>query len=116
VEQTVLKREVIAERLDRGWLDATSLMEYLIRKQIPQRTAHGIVGRMVRLAMERDIPLFEIPLDEMKEFCAEIDESVFDILGAKNAVNAMVSYGSTAPVQVKQQAAFWKETLFGRNK
>lgn len=111
VELTALNRDQIAERLDRGWLDATSLMEYLIRKQIPQRTAHGIVGRMVRTAMERNIPLFEIPLDEMKTFCEKIDADVFKILGAANAVKAMKSFGSTAPAEVKKQIAFWKKRL-----
>ena len=111
VEQTKLNRETIAERLDRGWLDATSLMEYLIRRQIPQRTAHGIVGRMVRWAMERSVALFEIPLAEMQTFCDQIDADVFKILGAENAVRAMKSFGSTAPAEVKKQVAFWKKRL-----
>lgn len=111
VAQTKLNRSVIAERLDRGWLDATSLMEYLIRRQVPQRTAHGIVGRLVRLAMDRDCPLAAIPLEEMKTFCGEIDADVFEILGAANCVRAMKSYGSTAPNQVRAQIEYWKEQL-----
>ena len=111
VAQTKLNRSVIAERLDRGWLDATSLMEYLIRRQVPQRTAHGIVGRLVRLAMDRDCPLSAIPLEEMKTFCGEINADVFEILGAANAVRAMKSYGSTAPDQVRTQIEYWKEQL-----
>lgn len=111
VAQTKLNRSVIAERLDRGWLDATSLMEYLIRRQVPQRTAHGIVGRLVRLAMDRDCPLAAIPLEEMKTFCGEIDADVFEFLGAANCVRAMKSYGSTAPNQVRAQIEYWKEQL-----
>ena len=111
VADAQLNREAIAERLDRGYLDATSLMEYLIRKEVPQRTAHGIVGRMVRSAMERTIPLAAIKLDEMKEFCDRIDQDVYQILGAENAVKAMKSFGSTAPSEVKKQVAFWKRAL-----
>ena len=111
VAQSVLNREAIAERLDRGYLDATSLMEYLIRKGVPQRTAHGIVGRMVRSAMDRKIPLAEIDLAEMKSCCGKIEKDVYKILGAENAVKAMTSYGSTAPAEVKKQIAFWKKTL-----
>lgn len=112
VERTTLNRETIAERLDRGWLDATSLMEYLIRKGIAQRTAHGVVGRMVRTAMERNVPLGEIPLDEMKTYSDKIGPDVFKILGAENAVKAMKSFGSTAPNEVKKQIAYWKKRLF----
>ena len=46
-----LNREAIAERLDRGHLDATTLMEHLIRRGMPQRTAHDIVGKLVRSAL-----------------------------------------------------------------
>ena len=46
-----LNRAAILERLDRGHLDATTLMEHLIRRGIPQRTAHGLVGRLVRKAL-----------------------------------------------------------------
>ena len=68
VAQTELNRESIAARIDAGYLDATSLMEYLIRVGIPQRTAHGIVGRLVRTAMNRGIRLSEIELEEMREY------------------------------------------------
>ena len=52
-----LNRPAIAERLDRGHLDATTLMEHLIRRGIPQRTAHGLVGRLVRKALDRGVRL-----------------------------------------------------------
>ena len=53
VARTELNRPAIAERLERGHLDATTLMEYLIRRGMPQRTAHGVVGKLVRLAIDR---------------------------------------------------------------
>ncbi len=59
-----LNREAIAERLDRGHLDATTLMEHLIRRGVPQRTAHGLVGRLVRKALDRGVRLSDLSLDE----------------------------------------------------
>ncbi|MDO5552736.1 MAG: argininosuccinate lyase [Planctomycetia bacterium] len=109
VAKTELDREAIAAHLDEGYLDATSLMEYLIRKDIPQRTAHGIVGRLVRSAMDHRLPLVELPLSELQEACPEIDESVYDFLGAANAIAAMKSYGSTAPDQVHSQLSLWQK-------
>ena len=47
-----LDREAIAASLDRGYLDATTLMEWLIRRDVPQRTAHEIVGHLVRKASD----------------------------------------------------------------
>lgn len=111
VEGAVLERESIQSRLDLGYLDATTLMEYLILKGVPQRTAHGIVGRLVRAAMERGTPLAKLPLKEFHEIYDGFDYTVFEILGAENAVAAMKSYGSTSPEQVREQIETWKKRL-----
>lgn len=111
VEGATLNRESIRSRLDQGYLDATTLMEYLILKGIPQRTAHGIVGRLVRLAMDKKVPLAELSLKEFNETSDGFDENVFNILGSENAVTAMQSYGSTSPKEVRYQIEDWKKRV-----
>ncbi|MEN6405128.1 MAG: argininosuccinate lyase [Thermoguttaceae bacterium] len=106
-----LNRAAIAERLDRGHLDATTLMEYLIRRGVPQRTAHGLVGRLVRKALDRGVRLSDLPLEDFREADPGLDASVYDVLGPERAVAAMVSYGSTAPEQVREQVRRWKQRL-----
>ena len=106
-----LNRPAIAQRLDRGHLDATTFMEYLIRRGVPQRTAHGLVGRLVRKALDRDVRLSDLPLEDFREALPELDESVYGVLGVERAVAAMQSYGSTAPEQVKMQVENWKKKL-----
>jgi len=108
VAGTELLRENIAARLDEGYLDATTLMEYLIKRGAPQRTAHGIVGRMVRVAMEKHVPLSELPLATIRDIEPSLDDTVYDVLGVEKAVAAMKSYGSTAPGEVKKQIERWK--------
>ncbi|MGD9126009.1 MAG: argininosuccinate lyase [Planctomycetia bacterium] len=111
VAETVLNREVIAERLDRGYLDATTLMEYLIGRGIPQRTAHGVIGRLVGKARRENCSLAELPLEDFQEAHPELDEKVYDVLGVERAVGAMKSYGSTSPERVRQQIERWKKNL-----
>jgi argininosuccinate lyase len=106
-----LNRAVIAQRLDRGYLDATTLMEHLIGRGIPQRTAHGLIGQLVAKARKQDVPLAELTLADFQEADPSLDESVFDVLGVENAVRAMKSYGSTGPEMVKEQVARWTERL-----
>jgi argininosuccinate lyase len=106
-----LQREAIAERLERGYLDATTLMEWMIRHGMPQRRAHHLVGAIVGEAMRRGVPLAELSLEELQAHAAEIDASVYDFLGSRNAVDAFVSYGSTAPDQVRIQIDRWKQSL-----
>lgn len=106
-----LRRERIAARLEEGYLDATTLMEYLIRKGLPQRRAHHLVGAIVGQAMESNVPLKEIPLASLQAHDPLITEDVFEILGVENAVRAYVSPGSSAPALVRQQIDVWKQRL-----
>jgi len=111
VAGATLNRETIAARLDHGHLDATALMEHLIRRGIPQRTAHGIVGRLVRKALDRDMRLCDLSLEDMQAEHDAIDADVYSVLGPENAVAAMQSHGSTSPDQVYQQVKRWEERL-----
>ena len=111
ISRAELNRESIAERLDRGHLDATTFMEYLIRRGIPQRTAHELVGRLVRKALDRNLRLSDLSIEDFKQAHGELDESVYEVLGAEKAVAAMVSYGSAGPQQVAKQVELWQERL-----
>ncbi len=106
-----LNREAIRSRLAEGYLDATTLMEHLIRLGVPQRAAHEIVGRLVGVAMKQSAPLAKLPLAEFQKAHPALDESVYDTLGAERSVAAFNSYGSTGPAQVEHQLAEWREKL-----
>jgi argininosuccinate lyase len=106
-----LNRQTIAERLDRGHLDATTLMEHLISQGMPQRTAHHLVGQLVGMALERGVRLSDLTLDELHKADRELDESIYQVLGVQKAIEAFVSYGSTAPKEVARQVGRWKEKL-----
>jgi argininosuccinate lyase len=103
-----LDRAAIAARLGEGHLDATTLMEHLIGRGVPQRTAHGIVGELVKWALERGCSLAELPAAELKAVHPDLDEQARAVLGAERAVAAFRSYGSTGPEQVARQVAGWK--------
>ena len=106
-----LNREAIARRLDRGHLDATTLMEHLIARGVPQRTAHHIVGRLVRKALDKGVRLSDLSLAEFQEVHPEIDAGVYGALGAEQAVRAMKSFGSTSPERVAAEIERWKKRL-----
>jgi argininosuccinate lyase len=106
-----LNRQSIAERLDRGFLDATTLMEHLIRLGVPQRTAHETIGRLVAVAMKRGVPLAGLDLADFQAANPELDAGVYEVLGVDRAVDAFASEGSTAPAEVAKQLAAWKQRL-----
>ena len=111
VEGARLKLDSIAGRLDRGFLDATTLMEYLIKRGLPQRTAHHLIGGLVKLATEKSVTLSQLPLEDFQSFDSSLDESVYAVLGVDKAVEAFQSVGSTAPAMVANQVDLWKKRL-----
>ena len=111
VEGARLKLDSIAGRLNRGFLDATTLMEYLIKRGLPQRTAHHLIGGLVKLATEKSVTLSQLPIEDFQSFDSSLDESVYDVLGVDKAVQAFQSVGSTAPAMVASQVDLWKKRL-----
>jgi argininosuccinate lyase len=107
----MLQRDQIAARLDEGFLDATALMEYLILKGVPMRTAHETVGKLVRLGETSKRRLAEIPLAELQSACSQIQADVSGVLGSANAVAALRSFGSGGKESVHARLKEWKARL-----
>ncbi|XCN74841.1 MAG: argininosuccinate lyase [Candidatus Electrothrix aestuarii] len=85
-----------------GFMTATDIADYLVRKYMPFRQAHGVVGRIVALCQERDIELIELRLDELQEFSDLIEEDIFDVLSVEGSVNSRVSIGGTSQLRVAE--------------
>jgi argininosuccinate lyase len=111
VEGAELQRASIAKRLDQGYLDATTLMEHLILKGIPQRTAHHLVGKLVGLGQQEGISLAELSDQQLQSISPDLDPAVREVLGTEQAVKAYQSYGSSSPDRVRQQIIRWREQL-----
>jgi argininosuccinate lyase len=108
IEGAVLRRERIAARIEEGFLDATALMEYLITRGVPMRTAHETVGKLVGLCERTNRRLAELPLDELQAACPLIDGGVSGYLGVQNAVRVLRSYGSGGRASVEEQLGRWE--------
>jgi argininosuccinate lyase len=112
VEGASLRVDRIAERLDEGFLDATTLMEFLIQKGVPQRTAHEVIGGLVRLCESRGLKrLTDLSDTELASAHTSLGPDIRGILGVANAVSAFRSFGSTAPGEVEKQLELWKLRL-----
>jgi argininosuccinate lyase len=111
VRETRFRKDVIAARLEDGYLDATTLMEHLIAQGVPMRAAHEAVGKLVRLCEERRCRLADLPPDVYDGVRAGLSAGVYKVLGVANALAAFRSAGSTAPAEVERQLARWAQTL-----
>ncbi|MBN9468375.1 MAG: argininosuccinate lyase [Bosea sp.] len=95
-----------------GYATATDLADWLVRVlKMPFRDAHHVTGRLVGLASERGVGLEKLSLAEMQQVEPTITEAVFAVLGVEQSVKSRVSYGGTAPANVKRQAKRWLKLL-----
>ena len=83
-----------------GYMTATDLADYLVKKNIPFRQAHAIVGRTVAYAIEMNKELTALSLAELRRFAPEIDEDVFAVLTVAGSVGSRNSIGGTGTKQV----------------
>jgi argininosuccinate lyase len=95
-----------------GYATATDLADWLVRTlKMPFREAHHVTGRIVAKASEMNRPLHELPLAEMKKIEARITKDVFGVLSVERSVASRVSFGGTAPKNVRAQAKKWLKRL-----
>ncbi len=85
-----------------GFMTATDLADYLVRRNMPFRQAHGVVGRIVALCQERDCELVDLTLAELQGFSVLIEADIFAVLSVEGSVNSRVSAGGTAGVRVAE--------------
>ena len=107
IRQTKLREEVIKSRLEDGFLDATTLMEYCIAQGVPMRAAHEAVGKLVRLCEQRRCRLADLEADVYESVRPGLTPGVYKVLGVANALQAFRSVGSTAPAEVAKQMERW---------
>ena len=111
VSNTEFQTKRIADGIDEGFLDATSLAEYLVRKNVPFREAHGIVGRIVAACEDAGIKLSDMTLEQYQEFSGVIEQDVFDNLTAANVVRQYTSPGAAGSKQAIERIGYWKNQL-----
>lgn len=104
-------RQRIGEQLETGFLDATTLMEYLVQRGLPLRTAHEAVGQLVRECERRQCRLADLPPDVYDALLPSLSAGVYEVLGVKQAIAAFRSVGSTAHAEVGKQLHYWKQRL-----
>ncbi len=99
----------LEETAGEGFSTATDLAEYLVRKGLPFREAHGVVGRAVLYASQKGKRLEELGLEEYKGFSGLFAKDVFKVLSPRASVSAKKSLGGTAPVEVSRQLGSHKK-------
>ena len=99
------KKENMYKAAKQGFSTATDLADYLVRKDLPFRDAHEVVGKAVAMGLETGKDLSELTLEELQQFSDKIDNDVFDVLTLEGSVASRDHVGGTSPAQVKKAIA-----------
>ena len=105
-------RKAMKKAAGSGYATATDLADWLVRTlKMPFRNAHHVTGKIVGLAAAKKIGLEKLTLAEMQSVEPKISADVFTVLGVEKSVRSRVSFGGTAPSNVKREARRWLSLL-----
>ena len=109
-----VQTEALYSAAKESFSTATDLADYLVRKNIPFREAHEIVGRSVAYGLEQGLELSCMPLAKLQEFSPQIQADVYEVLSVEGSVTSRAHVGGTAPESVKAAAGRARHRLKNR--
>lgn len=115
VKSLSVHKDAAKERLRDETLYATDLADYLVKKDIPFKTAHDQVGQIVSFAEENKVALSKIGLDIYQKFSPKISGDVYALFEATHSVRLKKTQGSTHPLEIKKQISRLKKELAKRS-
>ncbi|HMO79668.1 MAG TPA: argininosuccinate lyase [Pyrinomonadaceae bacterium] len=115
LENLTVNESRTREAASRGYLNATELADYLVKKGVPFRTAHDAVGQLVLFGLEHNRELHELSPEEMRAVSADIDEDVFQSLALEQTLASKSVIGGTSPARVAEALAAAKGSLNGQS-
>lgn len=111
VENAVVDEERTREAAAKGFLNATELADYLVKKGMPFRTAHDTVGKIVLLGLDQGKELGELSIDEIRSISADIDDDVFEALSLEKTLASKSAIGGTSPERVEAALRIARESV-----
>ncbi|MCB4792677.1 MAG: argininosuccinate lyase [Elusimicrobia bacterium] len=101
----------MSEAAKKGFLCATELADFLVRKGMPFRTAHGIIKNLVNYCIKRNKDLIDLSANELKTFSKLFNNDVHSLLKPENTINLKKSIGGTSSSSVKNQISSLRKIL-----
>ncbi|MBR0091323.1 MAG: argininosuccinate lyase [Lachnospiraceae bacterium] len=104
-------KDVMERSAVKGFTNATDAADYLVKKGVPFRDAHGIIGRLVLHCIEKNCAIDDLPLDELKTFSPQFEEDVFEALSLKTCVEKRLTQGAPGTEAMEKVIALHERTL-----
>jgi argininosuccinate lyase len=107
LKHTSFDKNKFEKALDGDFSLSTELVDYLVRKNVPFRQAHNLVGAVVANCVEKNIKLNELTLKDYQKISQKFDKDLFKLLTSRSSINNKISQGSTSSKEVEKQLKYW---------
>ena len=111
LDKTEFRMDHIEKQLSRGFLNATDIAEHFAKQGIPFREAHAIVGRMVKACESKNCDFQDLTEEDLQSIDSRVTKASLGDISIRSCVNARMSFGGTAPAEVRRQIAVGKAWL-----
>jgi argininosuccinate lyase len=111
LENTRLNVEKMRQAATKGYLNATELADYLVQRNVPFRTAHDTVGKIVLHAISKGKELNELSLNELQNFSEHIETDIYEALSLEQTLASKNQIGGTSPERVREALEAAREDL-----
>ena len=111
VETLTVLTDNMKKAAGEGFINATDLADYLVKKGMPFRTAYKISGQLVALCMSKKTVLEDLPLEEYKKYSDLFDNDLYDAVNLENCVKRRVSEGGTSVQSVEKQIEYVRNQI-----
>ena len=97
LDTMTFNKDVMESSAKNGFTNATDAADYLVNHGVPFRDAHGIIGQLVLLCIEKNISLDELPLEEYQKISPVFKEDIYDAISMKTCVEKRNTIGAPGP-------------------
>jgi argininosuccinate lyase len=111
LKAVTVKRERMAEAVRGGFMNATDAADYLVKKGLPFRDCHEIIGRIVLHCIGCGKAIEELGIDELRRFSPHFDDDIYEAISARACIKAKRSAGSASFDSVEKQIALAEARL-----
>ncbi|MFJ5716268.1 argininosuccinate lyase [Neobacillus sp. NPDC093127] len=105
IETMTVNKDVMRKAINNDFSNATDIADYLVRKGLPFRKAHEVIGKIVLYAIQSNKFLLDLTFEEYQEFSPLFEDDIYTVLAPEHVVAVRNSFGGTAPEQVSKQIA-----------
>ena len=103
IESMTVNKDIMRKAINNDFSNATDIADYLVRKGLPFREAHEVIGKIVLYAIQNQKFLLDLSFEEYQEFSSLFEEDIYEVLSPEHVVAVRNSFGGTSPEQVIKQ-------------